>query len=207
MTTKAIVFDVGGVLVNLDMERCRRAFKEILDFREIDDMLSTTRQRGKYGEMEEGKISPDEFRTYVLKGSRPGAKPSDVDRCLGALLTGVDQYKVPLLESLAEKYDLYILSNNNPISMPICNSMMEKAGLDWRHVFKEEFVSSDMKMLKPDQEIFQEAMRRIGVPGNEILFIDDSQVNAEAACKAGMRGVHYESGTDLGALIRKNLEA
>ena len=139
--TKAIVFDLGGVLVDLDMDACRRAFREDLGFARISEILDPCHQKGIFMEMEAGRISADEFRAAVLAESRPGAVPEDIDRCISALLVRMDAYKVTLLERLATRYDLYILSNNNPISMPLCNAMMAKAGLDWQRVFKEEFVS------------------------------------------------------------------
>ena len=204
--TKAIIFDLGGVLVDLDMEACRRAFREELGFARITEILDPCHQKGIFMEMEAGRISADEFRTAVLAESRPGARPEDIDRCIGALLVKMDAYKVTLLERLATQYDLYILSNNNPISMPLCNDTMAKAGLDWQRVFKEEFVSCYMKMLKPGQEIFREAIRRTGVAPGEILFIDDSPRNVEAAAAAGMRSALYVQGEDLEELIENHIE-
>lgn len=206
MKTKAIIFDIGGVIINVDMESCRQAFYTILGYRKIDLMLSTTQQRGMYGELEEGTVSPEEFRAYVLKDSRPGSTPEDVDRAMGSLLTGIDPGKAALLKELSGKYSLYLLSNNNPISMKFCHSIMEKEDIDWRSIFKDEFISSEMKMQKPDLAIFREAVRRTGLMAGECLFIDDSPLNAEAACKAGLKGLVYEQGSDLGALVRASVE-
>ena len=205
--TKAILFDLGGVLVDLDMEACVRAFRENLGFARITELLDPCHQKGIFMEMEAGRVSADEFRAAVLAESRPGARPEEVDRCIAHLLVGMEPYKVALLERLATRYDLYILSNNNPISMPLCNAMMAKAGLDWQRIFKEEFVSCYLKMLKPGQEIFREAIRRTGVAPEEILFIDDSARNVEAAAAAGMRSAFYRQGDDLAGLIEKHLEA
>ena len=202
---RAIVFDLGGVLVDLDRDRCIRAFRDVLGFERIVELLDPYHQKGVYGDMEAGLISADEFRAAILKESRPGCTGADVDRCMAAFLPGMDPAKVQVLERLAGKYPIYCLTNNNEISMARSHAIYEEYGLDWRHVFRKEFVSSRMKMMKPSREIFDAAAAEIGIPTEEILFVDDSPVNVEGALKAGWQAVHYQPGTDLGACVEKCL--
>lgn len=200
---KAIVFDLGGVLVNLDLDICISTFRSVLGYDSITEILDPYHQKGIYSDLEEGLLSPDGFRAKILEGSRPGSRPEDVDRCMESLLTGMDMEKVPLLQELARQYPLYLLTNNNPISMARCHKAFEEAGLDWKSVFRDEFISCEMKMLKPSRGIFEETVRRVGVDASEILFIDDSLMNVEGALACGIRAVRYRQGEDLGAVIRK----
>ena len=202
---RAIVFDLGGVLIDLSYENCVRAFLDILGFERIYELLDLSHQKGIYGEMEAGLVTADEFRAEVLRSSRPGAVPADVDRCMAALLTGMDPKKVPLLERLAEKYAIYGLSNNNEISVARMHQIYEENGLDWRRVFRKEFISCRMKLMKPSREIFDTAATEIGFPPEEILFVDDSQKNVDGAVAAGWQSVLYVQGTDLGACIANYL--
>ena len=202
---KAIVFDLGGVLIDLSFENCVRAFVDILGFERIYELLDLSHQKGIYGDMEAGLVTADEFRAEVLRGSRPGAVPADVDRCMAALLTGMDPAKVPLLERLAEKYAVYGLTNNNEISVARMHEIYEENGLDWRRVFRKEFISCRMKLMKPSREIFEAAAAEIGFPPEEILFVDDSQKNVDGAIAAGWQSVLYVQGTDLGACIANYL--
>lgn len=202
---KSIVFDLGGVLVDLDLKKCQETFVNVLGFTKIYELLDPCHQKGFYSDLEEGKITPDQFRTMVLRDSRPACKAEDVDRCMYSLLVGMDKSKVSLIEELAKKYELYILSNNNPISMTRCHAVFDEAGLDYRRLIKTEFISCEMKMLKPSLEIFNEVVRRIGVQPQEIMFIDDSLPNVKAAESAGLRGVHYIQGTDLKESIERAL--
>ena len=78
-----------------------------------------------------------------------------------------------------------------------------RAHSDWQRVFKKEFISSRMKMLKPSREIFDAAAAEIGLPPEEILFIDDSQTNVDGALAAGWQAGLYVQGTDLGACVKK----
>ena len=198
---KAIVFDIGGVLIGLDLDRCIRAFREILGFDRITEILDPYHQKGIYGEMEGGLISADEFRRQVLAESRPGCTPADVDRCMAALITGVEDDTAATVKALAGRYPLYVLSNNNPIAMGIINRMLREKGIEPQVVFKDQFISCEMKLLKPSQAIYRAAVERIGLPAGDILFIDDAQANVTAAQEAGLQARLYVPGTPLSALL------
>ena len=202
---KAIVFDLGGVLIDLDFDRCVRAFIEGLGYERIRDLLDLWHQKGIYGDMEAGLITADEFRAEVLRESRPGCVPADVDRAMAGLLVGMDPRKVPLLEELSRKYTIYGLSNNNEISVQRMHEIYEENGLDWQRIFRKEFISSRMKMLKPSREIFDAAAAEIGLPPSEILFVDDSQTNVDGALAAGWQALYYQQGTDLRACLEAYL--
>ena len=202
---RAIVFDLGGVLIDLDFDRCARTFVEVLGFSRIYELLDLSHQKGIYGDMEAGLVTADEFRAAVLRDSRPGAVPADVDRCMAALLTGMDPAKVPLLKHLAEKYPLYGLTNNNEISVARMHAIYEENGLDWKKVFRKEFISCRMKLMKPSREIFDAAAAEIGFPPAETLFVDDSQKNVDGARAAGWQAALYVQGTDLGVCLANYL--
>ena len=197
--TKAIVFDIGGVLIGLDLERGIRAFKEVLGYNRISELLDPSHQKGIYGDFEGGLLSADEFRTEVLKESRPGSKPEDVDRCVRQILLDIKPETAAAVRSVYGRYPLYLLSNNNPIGMPNCLELMEKAGIGG--LYEDMFISSEMKMLKPSPEFYLEAVRRIGLPPEEILFIDDSLTNVEAARALGIDARWLEPGMPLAQLL------
>ncbi|MBO4467638.1 MAG: HAD family phosphatase [Bacteroidales bacterium] len=197
--TKAIVFDIGGVLIGLDLERGIRAFKEVLGYNRISELLDPSHQKGIYGDFEGGLLSADEFRAEVLKESRPGSRPEDVDRCVRQILLDIKPETAAAVRSVYGRYPLYLLSNNNPIGMPNCLELMEKAGIGG--LYEDMFISSEMKMLKPSPEFYLEAVRRIGLPPEEILFIDDSLTNVEAARALGIDARWLEPGMPLAQLL------
>ena len=194
---KGILFDLGGVLINLTREESLKAFHTQMDCYIIDALMNCSRQEGIYGAMEEGKVTADEFRSEVLRHSRPGCTASDVDRCLGIFTASIDEDKVLLLRRLSRKFPLYILSNNNPISMHKIYSVFTGAGIKVEEMFKDEYVSYRMNLLKPDPAIYLEAARRTGFAPEELLFVDDNLVNVEAARAVGMHAAYYEIGSSL----------
>lgn len=204
---RAIIFDIGGVLIDLDRTACIKAFRELLGYERITEILDASHSRGPYMELEAGRITPEEFRAEILAESRPGALPEDVDRSMRAFLGKMDPSKARLIERLWGQYDLYLLSNNNPISMPRCREILAENGIEPSRYFKAEFVSSEMKLLKPSRDFYGEVVRRIGLPPEELLFIDDSMANVEGARSVGIRAVHFVQGGDLEACITTAIQA
>lgn len=198
---KALIFDMGGVLVDLDLDACRNAFKELLGFYEIDQILDPCHQKGIIGDMEAGLVSGDAFRDYVLEHSRSGAERADVDIAFNKILVGIAPYKIDMLSRLAEKYDIYMLSNNNPIATACAEKMFEKAGFSMKTDFRKCYISYQMKMLKPSAEFYKAVMEDIGLPASEMIFVDDSKANVDAAINAGLPAVWYCPGSNLAELM------
>ena len=198
---KAIIFDMGGVLVDLDIEDCKKVFKETLGYNDIDQIIDACHQKGIYGDLEEGTLSAEEFRSIVLADSRPGSTPEMVDEAMSHILVGIQPYKVQMLKKLAQEYDLYMLSNNNAICLPYSRAMFAEAGIPLEDIFKKCFFSFEMKALKPSAAFYKAVVEQIGLPAEEMFFIDDSQRNVDGSVAAGLPAVYYEPGTDLEALI------
>lgn len=202
---KSIIFDMGGVLVDLDVPACMAAFRDGLKFTRINEILSAGFVNGIYGALESGRITADEFRAEVLQASAPGYGAADVDAAFGKILKGIAPEKVELLHRLSKDYDLYMLSNNNAICLARAREMFVAAGAPLEQTFKRLFMSFEMKMLKPDVEIYRETVNAIGGDPQEMLFIDDVEANVDGARTAGLHAVRYEPGTDLAATVEAAL--
>lgn len=209
---KVLVFDLGGVLLDLDLNACYKSCREKLGFERVDEFVGPCHQKGLFMELEAGNITADQFYDGVLSMSAPGKTRQDVGEAFRPFLIGLADCKVPLLRELAQKYDLYLLSNNNAMTWPFAVEEFERKGLPIDSVFKKAFLSFEMHKLKPGDAIYQEAISEIqrlsGTPEtpvapSEMLFIDDSPVNVEAAVRNGMSAVHYPQGDDLRALLEK----
>lgn len=194
---KTLIFDMGGVLVDLDLDACRQEFLDNLEYKDIDSILDACHQKGIFGQMEEGLISADEFRAAVLAGSRAGMSPSDVDNAVWKILKGIEPYKAELLKRLSCRYDLYMLSNNNPICMVRAYEIFEEAGIPIDRTFRKCYISCQMKAMKPSAAFYRTVMDDILCGPDEMLFIDDSPRNVKGAVDAGLPAVCYEPGSDL----------
>lgn len=192
--------------MDLDVEDCKNAFKQLLGYHKIDELIDPCHQKGIYGDLEEGTMSAEDFRDAVLRDSFPGSRPELVDEAMWHILSGINPYKAELLNRLAGSYDLYLLSNNNPVCMPRSRKLFEQAGVPLDKVFRKCFLSYEMRALKPSEAFYRSVISQIGLPSDQMLFIDDSQKNVDGALAAGLPSVYYEPGTDLSALLAEVLE-
>ena len=197
---------MGGVLVDLDIEGCKNAYKQLLGYHRIDELIDPCHQKGIYGDLEEGTLSAEDFRAAVLAESNPGSRAELVDEAMWHILSVISPYKAELLNRLAESYDLYMLSNNNPVCMPRSRRLFEEAGAPLDKVFRKCFLSYEMKALKPSEAFYKTVVSEIGLPAGQMVFIDDSQKNVDGAIAAGLPAVYYEPGTDLSALMAEVLD-
>lgn len=193
---KAIIFDIGGVLIDLDKRRCIEAFHS-LGISEIDELLDDCHQKGIFLDMETGRLSEAGFYDECRKLSKLKITDNEIKNAFLSFCIGIKAEKLLYLKELSDKYDLYFLSNNNPIVMREFNLDLQNYGLDIETSFKDRFISYELGIAKPNIEIFRIADTRIGRPAEEILYIDDSENNVKAAEKMCWNTLLYQIGTDL----------
>lgn len=203
---KAVFFDMGGVLLPLDMSRCIKAYREIAGFKDIDKYLDPCHQHGFFLDIEAGRMDLETFYAECLSHCAPGTTRQTVLRCQAEFFGTPKAEDVAFVKELGRKYDIYMLSNNNPLSMQLHIPNFEGAGLPLESSFKQLFFSHEMRLLKPDPEIYLQALSRSGCKADESLFIDDSQRNVDGAAAVGMHAVRFNPQTDdLRAVVTKAL--
>ena len=183
---KAIIFDLGNVLVQFDFERWRQALEDFCpyDAAEIRRRIAATDLVERF---ETGLIEPPDF---VAQLSRMLALHMDyADFC--KLWSGI--FTDPLipevmLEGLAARYKLVLLSNTNAIHFEMIRENYSLV----RH-FHERILSYEAHAMKPRREIFQAALDRCGCPPEECFYTDDIAAYVEAARRLGMDAVQFES--------------
>ena len=203
---KAVVFDMGGIIVRLDMDTCIANFKQLAGFTDIEDYLDRFHQKGFISDLEEGKTEPEDFYRECLKHCRPGTTMETVRYCFCSLLDGLEEDSLELIRSLRGRYPLYVLSNNNPISRAYFCEMLKKNGLDPAETFEKEFYSYELKMLKPSREIYEKVISEVGTKPEEILFIDDAKDNIEAAGALGITTLWLRPGMKIAEEVEKFLK-
>ena len=83
--------------------------------------------------------------------------------------------------------------------------MFEDAGIPLENIFRKCYFSYEMKALKPSETFYRNVVSDIGLPAEQMLFIDDSKKNVEGALASGLPAVYYEPGTDLSAMLAEVL--
>ena len=197
---KTLIFDLGGVLVSLNRERCLENFSKNLGFDNFGDYLNAYAQKGFFTKYENGDMASIEFRDEIRKRcTRENVQDEDIDEAFFTFLTHVDPYKVKLLMELKKKYHLLLLSNVNPLGWSKCCELFYDANeIDIEDVFEKLYLSYRVKASKPGKEIYEYLIKDSGINPEEALFIDDSKANIEAGAEMGLNTLYYD--------VTKNLE-
>lgn len=182
---KNILFDLGGVLVNLNREACIEAYEKI-GFKDIRSYLGDYGQKGPFKELEEGNIGVTEFYEQI-RPLTDNATDEQIADAFKAFLVDFPIDKLQLLRSLKEKgYRMLLLSNTNEILFPfVCETYFRQEGLSITDYFDQLFLSYEMRALKPDERAFLHVIEHGGIQPEETLFIDDSQENLDRAAYLG----------------------
>lgn len=182
-----LLFDYGGVLVDLDKQRCIRAF-EALGF-DIRPYLGTYAQAGFFSELERGAISVEGFCDKIREAAgNEGLSDTDICNAWKAYLTGVPAERLEMLLKIARHYPVYLLSNTNTIHWKMAEEeYFNFQGHTVDDFFCKKFLSFEIGAEKPSEEIYQAVIDGIGCEPSDILFFDDSDVNCDAARKMGLQ--------------------
>lgn len=198
---KNIIFDWGGVLIDLDMENCIKAFNEI-GISDFHRLITGAEEAGIFKAYELGNCTTDEFREGIRTLANRTITDTEIDYVWNAMVKSIPTEKLHLLSELRNRYSIFLLSNTNELHWEHAS---EKAfhyeGLERDDFFKGIFLSFQMHLAKPDPEIFRTAIREAGLNPEETLFIDDSLANCEAAASVNLQTAHYIPGTDLKAIL------
>lgn len=182
-----IIFDLGGVLMDLDKQACIDAFKE-LGYENIEKLLGAYSQQGEFLELEEGKIGIDQFHKAVRHAIGKAVSDEDIDSAFCKFLINVPTYKLDMLLKLKKRYQVFMLSNTNPIMFDSkIPEIFSKQGLTINDYFDRFYLSYKMGMTKPNPEIFRQMIEESGIVPEDTLFLDDSRSNVDAAALFGFK--------------------
>ena len=198
---KNIVFDLGGVLVDLDFKNAINGLQQA-GFANVKEQLQAFDQDGIFQKFELGEINADEFRTAIRENSTVTLTDEEVDTLWNSMLLEVPRKKLELILELRGKYMVYLLSNTNSIHWDyVCNNAFNYRGFRVNDYFEETFLSFEMHLAKPDKAIFEKVLEEANLLPEETLFIDDSEANCKAASELGIHTHHYHIGEDLKELL------
>lgn len=203
---KNIVFDLGGVIMTLDPAEALRRFKA-LGLSDAERYLDAYTQSGIFGNLEEGKITAEDFRSKL--SSLTGHELT-FDECKHAWLgyrKDVPQRNLDLLKELrAKDYRLILLSNTNPFMMDwALSSEFDGKGSSLNDYFDALYLSYRLGIMKPAPDFFRQVLDNENILPEETFFVDDGPRNVEAAGKLGFMTMCPDNGSDWTGELRSLL--
>ena len=191
---KNVIFDLGGVLINLDFDSCLNAFRTA-GFTNIEEQVRQMQGNGVFSRFELGEISPEEFRDAIRKEADESLTDRKIDDMWNLMLLNIPREKLDLLLELRERDMVYLLRDYAG------EEMFNYRGFRADDFFEDTFLSFKMHLAKPDKAIYEKVMKEANILPEETFFIDDSETNCRAAAALGIQTHHYHIGEDLSLLF------
>jgi len=191
---RTVIFDLGGVIIDLDLDSTIKAFTSLLDGRptELDNLhFGNT----FFQQHERGQIDNEDFRNQIRLLSKSPLSDESIDKAWNTMLLRIPKNRIDLVLALKKTHRVMILSNTNQIHIERLNRMLEEStghkSLDI--VFDQVYYSYRLKMRKPEPGIYELVLNENRLKPEETLFLDDNMENLEAAGKLGIQICHINN--------------
>ena len=189
--TKNIIFDLGGVLLDIDFQKSTDAFKS-MGIEDFEDMFSQFKADELFEKLETGELNETDFYSAIKKRTKLAITDTEIDNAWNALILHFRTGSLEFLEKLSHTYKLYLLSNTNSIHLKCFKQLFTKETgkpmLD--KYFIKAWYSNEIGLRKPGSKIFEFVLQQENLKATETLFIDDTLSNIETAQKLGFKTYH-----------------
>ncbi|MDP4207623.1 MAG: HAD family phosphatase [Bacteroidota bacterium] len=195
LQVKNIIFDLGGVIINIHYQASIELFKQ-MGFTDFEGIYTQLKQTHLFDLLETGKIAPqifrDELRKYNLSIS-----DEQIDQAWNAMIGSMPAEHIPLLMRIRKKYRTFLLSNTNAIHINYFQNYLKQSfgANPLPLMFEHTYYSHDIGERKPNVSAYEFVLNDAGLKASETLFIDDLAANIEGARKAGLLAYHLSDET------------
>jgi glucose-1-phosphatase len=188
---RAIIFDIGRVLIRVDVSRATSGLAEGLSL-SPQEIWSLLEKDPRWMDWQEGRMSPRDWHLYLAKrlGGKLGFE--QFVEVWNRALDPVPMQDAPFLQKLSKSHRMAVLSNTDPLHV----AHLEKS-YDFFKFFPVRIYSCRVGASKPSPLIYREALQACKVRAQEAIYIDDVAAYAEAAERLGMKGLVYKSSEQL----------
>ena len=199
---KNIIFDLGGVILNLDYAKTVDEFKKIglLNFQ---DLYSQKMQNILFDDFEKGEVSSAEFISSLIDSENLKIKEIDFINAWNAMLLEIPIKKLEFINALKKDYKVFLLSNTNEIHIYKFEDDLKKNNMlnQFYKCFDKVYYSSRMGKRKPDENCFKQVLEENQLVPQQTLFIDDSIQHIKGAKRIGIETFHLEKNKSIIDLV------
>ncbi|MEM8611469.1 MAG: HAD family phosphatase [Cyanobacteria bacterium P01_H01_bin.105] len=204
----AIIFDLGGVIVNLDYGLTIKAFSELAGY-DVSQQYSQQRQADIFSKFEVGSITTAEFRHGLMQLLNFEATDKAIDQAWSALILDFPPERVELVRQLSQKKRIFLLSNINELHLATSDlKFTEAMGYDigtLAEQFERAYYSHLVRDRKPNPSIFQRVIDENNLDPDKTLFLDDTAHNLVGAQQVGLKTMHITHKHPIESLNLLNL--
>ncbi len=185
MSIRAVLFDLGGVIVRTEYQAPRQHLAERLGM-EYDDLVKIVFDSDSGYQASIGAIPPEAHWDWVIKRLKRPA--SELESIRHEFFAGdiIDRTLLDFLRSLRGKYKTGLISN----AWGDLREYLLREKID--DAFDHMIISAEVGAVKPEAKIYQTALEQVGVKPKEMVFVDDFAVNIEGCEKVGIKGILFK---------------
>ncbi len=198
----AIIFDLGGVIIDIDYNKTADAFKALglIDF---DEKYTQAAQTELFDRFEIGEVSAFHFVNRLLDLLPQGINANQVVHAWNAMILTIPQERLDWLTELRKTRKVFLLSNTNALHIDAVNRSLQQTAPNktLNDYFDHVYLSHEMGMRKPSEAIFLNVCDEQGLMPAETLFVDDTERHVHGAKKAGLQAVLVSSNTPIHLLF------
>ncbi|MCD4732214.1 MAG: HAD family phosphatase [Bacteroidales bacterium] len=199
---KNIIFDFGGVIINISHQRVESAFKA-LGIANFEVLFNQATQSNLFQQFEKGEITAKQFRNNIRKLTHLDISDDKLDEAWNQIIGEYPPGRIDLLKHIKNNYRLFLLSNTNIIHFEFYIPKFESEfGFSFQSLFEHTYWSFECGKRKPDQAPYNQLILENHLVPEETLFIDDSVQNIMAAKKAGLKTIHLTNNLDITKLFK-----
>lgn len=186
-----IIFDLGGVFINLDFQKTTQAFQQ-LGIQNFQQFFSQNHSNDLFIALETGKISANEFFELLRKTTGINADNQTITDAWNAMLLNFPPERIEWLNKINKQYPVYLFSNTNIIHYNCFMQLFQRdVGMqNFNEQFLKAYYSHEMGMRKPDADGFEYILQQNNLKPEETLFIDDTVANINTAKALGFQTIH-----------------
>lgn len=196
---KNIIFDLGGVFIQIHYQKTSDAFKNlgILNF---DDFFKQDFSNDLFEKLEAGFITPTEFYAQFRELTNTNLTDAEIEIAWNAMLGNFWQDRLDWLEAISRKYNIFLFSNTNEIHYKAFTKQYQEQNSTRKPLnefFIKAYYSQTMGLRKPTVESYNFIINEQNLNPSETLFIDDTLKNIEGAKLALLQTLHLTAEINL----------
>ncbi len=199
----AIIFDLGGVLLNIDFSLTQQALEK-LGMNNVALYYGKYIQAGFFDRLDKGEIHEHELFHELRKLLDNNVTDDQLRQAWNAMILDFPFQRIQLLKKFKQTHRTFLLSNTNTVHYPVYQGILAGFGEDSiESLFHHVYLSFMEGMRKPDSDFFMKLITEQSLEPATTLFIDDTEMHVEAARNVGLQAIHLADGLDVVDLFGK----
>lgn len=201
---KNIIFDLGGVIINLDINRTIADVNRISHV-PFENIYTQAKQSDLFNLLDKGKITQKEFFRELKKELNFRGNDKDLLDAWNAMLLDVPEHRLDTLVNAKQNYNTYLLSNTCEPHIEVFERelYLEHGVKNFEDYFDKVYYSCRVGMRKPDKEIFELVLKENSLNPKETVFIDDSIQHVQGAGACGINAYLLPKNMEVGELLKE----